>query len=276
MRAAMTNPKGSKTMTFKSALSVFALAASAAVSAQDYQTFVDLQADHFRANGETETGWTVRGQHYFNRITALGPLDQFRYIVAETNVSAGYSRIFDTNNWNIDGELYAQNGIVLSAGYRKVDDFDVTTLGLGYLVNKDLLIKVEAFDAENEDTEFRFSTRYNHQLQGNDYVGFTAYVDDSFDYFGISSKYFASLNEGRYVAVGVSLADNDGSSSWAAEADYYFSQMTSVGLSYDKGDTYSLSAKHFFNTNWAVEGRFESNTDDSSLKVYRLGVTGQF
>ena len=108
------------------------------------------------------------------------------------------------------------------------------------------------------------------------YVGFTAYTDDEFDQYGISSKYFASLGADRFIAVGVSLAEQFDRSTWAANADYYFSKMTSVGMSYSKEDSYSLNAKHFFNQNWALEAGFASNTDNSDYKAYSLSVTGQF
>ena len=263
-------------MTLKYALPVIALVASAAVSAEEYQTFVGLNADHYRASGDSETTWHLNGTYFFDKKITLGPLDQFEYINKVTNVSASFSRAFDTNTTRIGGEYFAENGLVVSAAHTRSSGDYVNEVGLGYLVSNNFIVRVNAVKPEDESTDFMFSASYNHQLQGNDYVGFTAYADDEFDYFGISSKYFASLGEGRFIAAGIALDDNDGSSDWSAEADYYFSKMTSVGLSYDKGDNYSLNAKHFFNTNWALEARFASNADTSARKVYSLGVTGQF
>ncbi len=263
-------------MTLKYALPVIALAATTAVSAEEYQLFTELRADHARVSGDNETNWKLNGTYFIDKKVTLGPLDQFEYINKVTNVSASYNRFSGNNAWSIGGEYFAENGLVVSANHGRVSGNYVNQLGLGYLVSNNVIVRAEAFKAEGSSTDYRFSASYNHQLQGNDYVGFTAQVDDDFDYFTVSSKYFAALNEGRYIAVGVALADNDGSSSWAAEADYYFSKMTSAGLSYDKGDNYSLNAKHFFNTNWALEAGFASNTDNSARKVYSLGVIGQF
>ncbi|MBU2112912.1 MAG: putative porin, partial [Gammaproteobacteria bacterium] len=88
-------------MTLKYALPVIALVASAAVSAEEYQTFVGLNADHYRANGNSETAWHFNGTYFFDKKVTLGPLDQFEYINKVTNVSASFSRAFDENTWNI-------------------------------------------------------------------------------------------------------------------------------------------------------------------------------
>lgn len=264
-------------MTLKYVLPVIALAATAtAVSAEEYQLFTGLNADHIRVSGDSETNWNLNGTYFIDKKVTLGPLDQFEYINKVTNVSASYNRFYGNNAWSIGGEYFAENGLVVSANHGRVSGNYVNQLGLGYLVSNNVIVRAEAFKAEDSNTDYRFSASYNHQLQGNDYVGFTAYTDDEFDYFGISSKYFASLNEGRYIAAGISIDDNDGSTAWAATADYYFSKMTSVGLTYNKADSYSLNAKHFFTPNWAVEASFASNTDNSALKTYSLGVIGQF
>ncbi|MBU1310052.1 MAG: putative porin [Gammaproteobacteria bacterium] len=262
-------------MTLKYVLPVIALAATA-VSAEEYQLFTGLQADHYRVSGDNETNWNLNGTYFIDKKVTLGPLDQFEYINKVTNISASFARLFDNNAWSIGGEYFAENGLVVSASHGRVSGDYQNQLGLGYLVSDNLIVRAEAFKSEGSSTDYRFSASYNHQLQGNDYVGFTAYTDDEFDYFGISSKYFASLGEARFIAAGITIEDNDGSIDWAAAADYYFSKMTSVGLSYTKADNYSLNAKHFFTPNWAVEGSFASNTGDSALKTYSLGVIGQF
>lgn len=263
-------------MTLKYTLPVIALVASTTVSAEEYQLFTSLIADHARANGDNETNWNLNGTYFFDKKQTLGPLDQFEYINKVSNVNAGFNRSDDRNFWNVGGEYFADNKLVFSAEHGRTSGFYSNKVGVGYLISDDIIVRAEATKPKDGSTSYLFSGSYNYQLQGNDYVGFTAYADDEFDYFGISSKYFASLGEGRFIAAGITLDDNDGSSDWSAEADYYFSKMTSVGLTYNKADSYSLNAKHFFSQNWAVEARFASNTDNSELKIYSLGVTGQF
>ncbi|MBZ9613178.1 putative porin [Rheinheimera maricola] len=275
-------------MTLKYVLPVIAMAASAAAAAaEEYQVFTGLQLTHLRFDYVdlqddilvnrtiSDNGWQLDGRYFFDKKTTLGPLDQFEYINKVTNVSASFNRVFDNNAWTIGGEYFAENGLVVSAGYSRFGDENINQLGLGYLVSNNFIVRAEAIRADGSN-DYRFSASYNHQLQGSDYVGFTAYTDDSLDYFGISGKYFASLNGDRFITAGITIEDNDGSSAWAMAADYYFSKMTSVGLTYSKADDYSLNAKHFFTQNWAVEASFASNTDNDSMKAYSLGITGQF
>tara|TARA_R110002126_G_scaffold12196_26_gene53268 strand:- start:7177 stop:7965 length:789 start_codon:yes stop_codon:yes gene_type:complete len=262
-------------MTLKYLLPAIALTATA-VSAEEYQLFTELRADHLRASGESETFWSLDGTYFFDKKQTLGPLDQFEYINKVSNVSASFARALDDNSYGIGGEYFAENGLVVAAGHQRLGDFDVSSVGLGYLIAENFIIRALAVKPEGDDTSFQFSASYDHKLQGNDYIGFTATVDDEFDFFTISSKYFASLGGDRFITIGAAIADNDGDTSWAANADYYFSKMTSVGVSYDKEDSYSINAKHFFNQNWALDAGFGSNADNSDLKTYSLAVVGQF
>lgn len=261
-------------MMFKYLLPAIALAGSAAVTAEEYQLFTELRASHI--DYSSDNLWSVNGTYFFDKKQTLGPLDQFEYINKVTNVSAVFSRYDGENFWTVGGEYFAENNLVVSARFTENADFHTTSVGLGYLVSDNFIVRAQAAKPEEGSTDYRFSASYNHQLQGNDYVGFSAYTDDEFDYYGISSKYFASLNDDRYITLGVSLDELNGNSLWGTSADYYFSKMTSVGVSYDKNDNYSLNAKHFFNQNWALEARFGSNADTSDAKVYSLNVTGQF
>jgi hypothetical protein len=263
-------------MTLKYVLPVIALAASATVSAEEYQLFTGLEAYHQRYSGDSENLWSVNGTYFFDKKQTLGPLDQLEYINKVTNVNAAFSRFYDDNFWAVGGEYFADNNLVFSARFTENAGFHATSVGIGYLISKDFIVRAQAAKPEEGSTSYLFSASYNHQLQGNDYIGFTAQTDDEFDRYGISSKYFASLGADRFIALGASLKEEFDRSSWAVDADYYFSKMTSVGVSYDKVDNYGLTAKHFFNRSWALEAGFGSNADSSGYKVYRLGVTGQF
>ena len=261
-------------MMFKYLLPAIALAGSAAVTAEEYQLFTELRASHI--DYDSDNTWSVNGSYFFDKKQTLGPLDQFEYINKVTNVNAAFSRFDDENFWAVGGEYFAENNLVVSARYTENAGFHATTVGIGYLVSDNFIVRAQAAKPEEGDTRYLFSASYNHQLQGNDYVGFTAHTDEEFDQYGISSKYFASLGADRFIALGVSLKEDFDRSTWATNADYYFSKMTSVGVSYDKDDNYSLNTKHFFNQNWALEAGFGSNADTSDAKVYSLSVTGQF
>ena len=273
-------------MTLKYVFPLLALTATS-VTAEEYQLFSLLSLDHYRSEVTYQVDdiimdrqyssniWQLGGSYFFAPKKTLGPLDQFEFINKVNNVSAHAIETRGGNGWGVGGEYFIDNGISVSARHSQFDGDYENQLGLGYFVTNNLKVNVEASKAENASTEYMFSAQYNYQLQGADYVGFNAFTDDEADYYGVSSKYFASLGADRYLVAGVTLAKAD-ESYWALSGSYYFNKMTSVGVNFDKEDNYAVTAKHFFNTNWAVEARYASNSDDSSDKLYHVSVIGQF
>ncbi|MCC5826815.1 MAG: putative porin [Alkalimonas sp.] len=264
-------------MMFKYALPFIAVAASASAVANDYQLISSLEWDHIRYSGSSTNVRTLDAVYFLDRKTVLGPLDQFEYINKTSNLQAGYSRFAGTNLWALGGEYFTDSGVVVSASHARSSGFHANTLGLGYLFSDDFIVRAEALRPRSDSTSYLFSASYNLQLEGNDYIGFTAATDDDFDYQGISSKYFAALGDDRFITVGASYDRNKGADNqWEAEVGYYFSRMTSVAVSYDRSKSYGFKAKHFFNQNWALAAGYGSNRDVSGLKVWHAGVTGQF
>lgn len=263
-------------MALKYISPVIAITAAAAVSAEEYQVFTGLNVDYVRFAGNSQNIWRLEGQYFFDKKQTLGPLDQFEYINKVTNVNASVGRASGENALSVGGEYFIDNKFVVSAGFARFDDSNSMAIGVGYLISDDFLVKVDMDKEQDVSASYLFSARYNHQLEGNDYIGFTAQTDEEFDEYGVSSKYFAALADGRYIAAGVSINRTIHSTSWGVMADYYFSSMTSVGFSYDKADFYSLNAKHYFNPNWALQVAYSGNADNSELKSYNVGVTGQF
>lgn len=263
-------------MALKYLLPVIALTAAAAVTAEEYQVFTGLNVDHTRFSGSNETNWQLNGQYFFDKKQTLGPLDQFEYINRVTNVKASANRAFGENGLSVGGEYFIDNKFMVSAGIERLDGDNNLSAGIGYLISDNFIVKAEIDKQENVSASYVFSASYNHQLADNDYIGFSAQTDEEFDVYGVSSKYFAALADGRYVAAGVSIVHADSSTYWEVDADYYFSKMTSVGVSYNKVDTYKVAAKHYFDQNWALQFAYSGNTEFSSLKMYSVGVIGQF
>jgi hypothetical protein len=284
-------------MKLKYVLPLIAFTTSAAVSAQDYQTFTNLSGEHRSYGFESDNLWQVNAKHFLDKKQTLGPLDQFEYINKVTNVAAGYAhvnkvtnvaadyaRVYDRYTLSVGGEYFAENNFVVSASYSDSEYSDVTSLGIGYLISDDFIVRALATKRDYgdsnyqnyDDTSYRFSASYNLQLQGKDYLGFNVSTDDKLDNYGISSTYFSSLGGDRFVTLGVGLSDSPNANNWDINGGYYFSKMTSVGISYDKSDNYSLNAKHYFNQNWALVAGFAGNTEASDFERYTLGVTGQF
>lgn len=257
------------------------------VSAEEYQVFSQLSLDHYRVNATYVADdiiidsrfranlWQLNGQYFFAPKKTLGPLDQFEFINKVNNVSASVVDAREGNGWSVGGEYFIDNGFSVSASHHQFDGDYENQLGLGYFISNNFKVKVDATKAEDANTEYMFSALYNYQLQGTDYVGFTAFSDDEADNYGVSTKYFAALGDDRYLVAGVTLG-KAGESYWALNGSYYFSKMTSVGLSFDKDDDYSVNAKHYFTANWALAAGYSGNTGNSSVKSYNISLIGQF
>lgn len=259
-------------------LPALALTTVSAVSAEEYQLFTEYNVQHARLSdiNYIDNGIGANATYFFDKKETLGPLDEFEYINKVSNVGASAYRMFDTNFGTIGGEYFTDNNFVISGSHSHTQDFHVNTFGVGYLFADNIIVSVDATRPRGGDTTYELSGSYEHKLQGNDYIGFTASVDDDFDIFTLSSKYFTNLGGERYIAVGAGVADYDGTTQWNVAGDYYFNKMTSVGVTYAKDDDFSINAKHFFNKTWALSAGFGSNADDTNAKLYSVSVLGRF
>ncbi|MCO1334113.1 putative porin [Microbulbifer sp. OS29] len=112
--------------------------------------------------------------------------------------------------------------------------------------------------------------RYNYQLNDTSYIGFDFYTDERFNWQIFSSKYFSKVGESQYIAAGFSYYYNDSwndysqldANYWKLDADYYFTQNTSLGVEYDENSDYKFIFSHFFNRNVAVEASYSTVLDN--------------
>ncbi|WP_105190835.1 putative porin [Pseudoalteromonas sp. T1lg48] len=246
--------------------------------AQSYQSISTLEYADYDSNFDE---LLLNSKYYFDSKEVLGPLDQFEYINKATNV---YGTVIDNDvfgSYSAGGEYFFDSFMIgASYGYFDYDnggDSDSNSLSVGYLVNDDLLFKVDRVDYEHLDAIYFFSGQYNHALNATDYIGFTAKFDDEFDYREVSAKYFKDLQHGNYLTVHASFIDFEaGDSYWQLGSSYYFSKATSAFVQFDEEDNYGFGAKHFFTTNFAVEAGYFNNWDDSDADTYYLKATAQF
>ncbi|MCA0893485.1 putative porin [Microbulbifer agarilyticus] len=253
--------------------------ASAVASAEQYNSFTDVD---YRS---TDVGivdvdlLSFQSQYYFGALETLGPRKEFNYILPVSNIYGGLVYT-DTDSGSSDslivgGEHYTGQWKV----FGQLEDHDFANIyraGAGYLFTPNLLAEVEVAKPEGEDTALFFRGQYNHQLTGNDYIGFTAEVDDDFDYRSVSSKYFTALSGGQYLTAGLSLTDTDNSDVfWGGDIEFYFNENTSIGAGYAEDESYYFDATHFFNRNVAAKVAYGSNRDFDDLDVFSLGVTVQ-
>jgi len=256
--------------------------ASTSAMATDYNSFSSI--NYLKLNNDTVNSDTYGASsvYFLNKKTTLGPLNEFEYINKSSNIFGGFTDGDNANAYQLGGELFIDKWLV-GGSYNYLDkdngNDDAYSLKLGYLINDNFLIKAQA-TRNNGDTLYNFSAAYNVQLNDQDYVGFTYNTDDKFDAQTVSSKYFAALGSNNYVTAGLSYTRNDNSSNnLIASMGYYFNPNTSVSVSYDDDDDYTISGKHFFNKNYALSVGYSSNAstnDNEDYDLYSVNFTAQF
>lgn len=271
-------------MNFKLALSALlcasALSASSSVFANEYQTFAELNylSLDVEGNGENENGngYSLSFNHFFDKKQSLGPLSEFDYINRESHAFAAYYDFEDDSAFAIGGNYFAGR-FLIGATYEDNDDYDSKSFSLGYLISRDFLVKVTATDPDFSDTSYNLSAQYNHQLDGNDYLGFTYSTDEEFDYQSISGTYFTRLEGERYLKLEAAYYDSDFDDTWEIGASYYLNNMTSVSLGTSEESDYTLGARHFFNNNFSIQADYFT-TEEFGVEVdlWQIGVTAQF
>nr|WP_010130306.1 putative porin [Microbulbifer agarilyticus] len=253
--------------------------ASAVASAEQYNSFTDVDYTSADFGAFDVDTLSFQSQYYFGALETLGPRKEFNYILPVSNIYGGFAYSdadgSSSDALTIGGEYFTGQWKVF--GELQDDDFSTDySVGAGFLFTPNLLAEVEAVKPEDEDTVLLFRGQYNHQLNGNDYIGFTAEVDDDFDYRSVSSKYFTALSGGQYLTAGLSLTDTDNSDVfWGGDIEFYFNENTSIGAGYAEDESYYFDATHFFNRNVAAKVAYGSNRDFDDLDVFSLGVTVQ-
>jgi hypothetical protein len=268
------------------------LLSASSVMAQEYQSFssigytnVDI-ADMHDANSDRKYSpdyTNINTIYFFEKQNTLGPLDQLKYINTSSNVFGNYTHYDYVDNYNAGGDLFINN-FVVGGSYSYSDQnsgsSDNYSARLGYLISDDFIVNVYADKSDGYDANYSFSTSYNHQLAGKDYIGFTYHSDDDFDHQTLSSKYFRALEGGQYLVAGVSYQHNDDyDNDLSGNVAFYFNDKTSISASYDDDDYYSLRAKHFFNQNYALGVGYSSNASNdpwSDYDIYSVNFSAQF
>jgi len=266
-------------MRFKlAALPLILFAATA--GAEEYNSFTEANYANTDLGGEEADNFDIRTTYYFSGKEALGPLKEFEYINKVSNVFAGFThfnwRDRDVDSFSVGGEYFTSNGFVIGAGVSDLWESNVDFQSVGYLFSPDFLVTLNHVDFDS-DNEFSVDARYNYQLNSTDYIGFNLFVDEEFDTRSLSSKYFTHLGGEQYLTAELTYTNFDeGDDYWALGTEYFFTQRTSIGFSFDENEEYKLGMNHFFNRNFAVEAAYVSNTDnDFDYDVYQIGMTVQ-
>ncbi|WP_444883220.1 putative porin [Microbulbifer sp. PSTR4-B] len=263
-------------MRFKlAALPLMLLAATA--TAEEYNSFTKANYSNLEKGDDS---FTLDSRYFFSGKETLGPLKEFEYINKVSNVYGGFSHLNegseDSDILTIGGEYFASNGLVLGAQLADWGEENIDTLSVGYLFTPNFLVSLEHEDNDS-DNELSVNARYNHQLNGTDYIGFDFSVDEEFDTRSLSSKYFTHLGGEQYLTIDLDYISYDEDDDyWKLGTEYFFTQRTSVGFTFDEKEEFKLGMNHFFNRNFAVEAAYVSNTDsDIDYDIYQIGMTVQ-
>ena len=257
------------------------LLSTSSVIAQEYQSFSSIgftKIDNLRSYNTTAIDTT----YFFEKKQVLGPLDQLNYINTASNVFGNYSHSDNSDNVSVGGSVFIDN-LVVGGAYSYADydsgSADNYSARLGYLFSENFIVNAYANKSEGVDTDYRFSASYNHQLTGNDYIGFTYSSDDDFDYQMLSSTYFRSLAGGQYLVAALTYQDNDDfENDLGGNLSFYFNNKTSLSASYDDDDNFGIGAQHFFSQNYSLSLRYQSNSSDelNDYDIYSVNVNAQF
>lgn len=252
---------------------------SASVAAEEYTSISEASYTNTEYTSFETDRFDIGTTYFFAPKETMGPLKEFEYINKTTNIFAGYSYLdFDEEDrdlLSVGGEYFAANGFVVGGSVSDFDGSNLYTASVGYLFSPNFLLSLEGVKPEDEDTEYFVNARYNHQLGGNDYIGFNFFTDDDFDSRTLSSKLFKALGGETWITASASYTANDDFDDfWDLGAEYYFSKATSIFAGYDKEETVELGVSHFFNRNIAGKMAYTTNSD-TDVDTFQLGVTVQ-
>lgn len=262
-------------------LAAIALMASTAVSAESYNTFIDV--NHVDSGDYDSTGLGIT--HYFGAKETRGPLDEFKFINSKSFIKASYSDSDFSKNTQVSGQWYADNGLFLGAGYI-YSDFDSDLLSdsstdaftgtIGYQASETWSVSTTLIDVEDQDTMALFDVNYEHDLGNNDFLAFSYGTNDDTDFHRLGVRYFNTLDNGQYLVLNAGYTDyEDGDESWNLGSEWYFNNYTSVFANIGDDDTWQLGAQHYFNKTWAVRAAY-GDSDNAPDSTWAVNLRAQF
>jgi len=270
------------------------------VSAQEYQTFVDVRANRTQMKGQyivkesdlktikkydfTQNYYAISGKYFFDKRKTNGPLNEFEYINKISSVYSSYSYTDNHDSYSFGGNYFNNNFIIGGIYAYSLDDLgyseissDFYALNLGYLLSDDFLVNINGSKNEDQDIEFNFSASYNHHINSDDYIGFSYSEDPKEKRKNVSSKYFKKLTAGHYLTLGMFYHNNDNRENRiGGSASYYFDKFTSLFVSYNDDKAYSVGSRYYFNNNYSVQASYSSNIDSNDYNQLNIDISAQF
>ncbi len=286
-------------------LSLPLLLLASPVFADNYRSFSVLSYDETKYSGSYETindnsevsvttfpsqySTHLASQYYFADQKSRGTLDEFGYLDTDSSISAGLGHSNFSDSAFIGGEVFLGDFIIgAGASYSESDYFfsnqysDSFSGHLGYLFNDNLIVKIDTFNAKGQKSQVDISAEYEHSLGGDNYLGFSATVDDELETGTVSSSYFSAVGGGQFIRASLyyHYSDVDCCSSYdsaVASAAFYFTPGFSVMANLIEGGAYGLGSRYYFNDNWALAFYFNDDNDQPiGSKTYIASLSAQF
>jgi len=219
------------------------LLAIASFSAFAQDTFTtSLEAAY--ANSDNVDQYSIFGSYYFSPInTSKGPLAEAVFLNRSNSIDASFNRSeidfsgdsYSFNSWSVGGTVHVENsGLFLNANIAHANGSNAANYGLGagYYLARDWSLSINTnFDEDLEYTGVSVDTKKLYDLGGDTYLNLTASINNP----------------------------DEGSTGYAAGADYYLNKNLSVGVGRSWSGSFT-DGTTALNTNWFF-------TDTASLSV---------
>ncbi|MBE1300529.1 MAG: putative porin [Alteromonadaceae bacterium] len=265
----------------KLTLSLIALSLASSAVASEIHTIGNIAHSEQDDYQTTSIGIT----HYFDGRETLGPIDKLSFINHSSSISGSYFNSDVSDGYGFAGTFIADNGLLLGGALTKINyddmglalgDFETRTLSAGYQGFEGFSIVTYYRDPDEGDSEITVAGQYEHKLKGNDYIGLGVSIDEDADFINFTSEYFTDLGNGHFLQVNGQYVVNDlGDDYWSAGGTYYLSEKSSVYATVGDDSFYSIGAKHFFTSNFAL-GISYADSDNADEGLYSALASVQF
>jgi hypothetical protein len=213
----------------------------------------------------------LSSHYYFAPQQHSGVWDDFGYLDTDTNIKLDYFNDDDVNNVGLFAEGFYNNWFA-SIELADLGETDNHSLSLGYVFAQSLKVSVRLDEFQSDDTVYWFTAQYNHQINENDYLGFTIEADSDVDAWSTSTRYFHHLSNERYVSVDLAYENSGTDSLLSGMANYYFNRNVAIGAGVNDSHL-QLEAKYFINSQYYFKAQF-SDTEEG--EEYTAEFVAQF
>ena len=148
---------------------------SAAISANEYQTFINTDYTTIEYGSENTDFLGFSAQHFFDTKDTLGPLNEYEYINTVSNILGSTAHNLDNsdNISTLSGEWISSNVIIGATKQRFGSGSYYNSVRLGYLFSNNFKLEVASSGIDNDYDQTTLMSSYNHQVNANDYIGVT-------------------------------------------------------------------------------------------------------